>query len=248
MEIKRPFQANALISAWASKLGDEGSLSNTGPWYMNLVHSIRLELESLESSLFAPLHLQNGRFDHPPLWQFGILGESMGEFAQHTGCSSCVTDRTLRSHIFLNELWREHPGWTIAHRQEWGLFLLEWPLHYVAFMKKKEHWRHSQRSWGEETEEQAPDHSSMRAQGTLILMRTSRSRKNSQGHSTSLVWSSSRGPWVREATKWPREGSPDGWSGSWKQQSQLRARSRSRWCQSPSPECQRLSSSSSPDP
>ena len=42
---------------------------------MDLAHSIGLELESLESSLFTTLHLQNGRIDHLTPWQFCDLGK-----------------------------------------------------------------------------------------------------------------------------------------------------------------------------
>ena len=37
---------------------------------VDLAHSISLELESLESSSFTMLHLQNGRVNHPLLGQF----------------------------------------------------------------------------------------------------------------------------------------------------------------------------------
>ena len=94
---------------------------------------------------------------------FAILRDRVREFAWHTGCSNCVADRTLRSQIFLNELRREHLGWTTTYRQEWGLFLLEYMLHYVASMKKKEYQRHSQRSQKGETKEEAPEHPSVRA-------------------------------------------------------------------------------------
>ena len=82
----------------------------------------------------------------------------------------------------------------------------------------------------------------------LILTRTSRSRRYSWGCSTSWTQSSSGGPQVREAAKWPREDSLPKWSGFQRQCSQLRGRSRSRWCQSPSPKHWRQSSSSSPSP
>ena len=90
---------------------------------------------------------------------FAIPGDRVREFAQCTGCSNHVPDRILRSQIFLDELRREHPGWTTTQRQEWGL-LLEHLFHYAAFMKKKEHQKHSQRSQGEETKEEAPEHPS----------------------------------------------------------------------------------------
>ena len=96
---------------------------------------------------------------------FSILGERAKDFTQCSGCSNCVTDRTLQSQIFLDELKMENPGWTTAHRQEWGLFLLECLFHNVASMKKKECQRCSQRQQAEEAKEAAPEHPSMR---TLI--------------------------------------------------------------------------------
>ena len=84
-------------------------------------------------------------------------------FTHCTSCSNCIADRTLRSQIFLEELRIEHPGWTTAHQQEWGLFLLECLLHNAASMRKKECQRHSQRSQDEETKEAAPEHPSARA-------------------------------------------------------------------------------------
>ena len=38
--------------------------------HVDLAHSIRPELESLESSSFTTLHLENGRVNHPLLRQF----------------------------------------------------------------------------------------------------------------------------------------------------------------------------------
>ena len=96
---------------------------------------------------------------------FTILGERVRDFAQHTGCSNHIADRGLRTQIFLDEMRREHLGWTTAHKQKWGLFLLEHLLHNAASMQKKEHQRHTQRSQAEETEEVIPEHPSMR---TLI--------------------------------------------------------------------------------
>ena len=91
------------------------------------------------------------------------LLEGAKEFAQHTSCSNWVGDRTLWGQIFLDELKREHLGWTTAHKQEWGLFLLEHLLYNVASMKKKECWRHSQRLQAETAKETAPEHSSMQS-------------------------------------------------------------------------------------
>ena len=96
---------------------------------------------------------------------FTILGERAKDFAWCTSCSNHVVDRALRTQIFLNEMRREHPGWTTTHKQEWGLFLLECLLHNVTSMQKKEHWRCSQRSQAGETKETASEHPSMR---TLI--------------------------------------------------------------------------------
>ena len=70
---------------------------------------------------------------------FAILGERVKDFVQCISCSNCITDRTLRSQIFLDKLKRKHLGWTTTHRKEWELFLLEFLLHSVDAMKKKEH-------------------------------------------------------------------------------------------------------------
>ena len=94
---------------------------------------------------------------------FAILGERARDFAGCTSCSNYIADRTLRSQFFLDKVRREHPGQTTTQMQEWGLFLFECLLHYVASMKKKEHWMCSQRSQDEETKEAAPEHPSMRA-------------------------------------------------------------------------------------
>ena len=94
---------------------------------------------------------------------FAILGEEAKDFAWHTSCSNCVTDRALMSQIFLNKLRREHLGWTTTYRHKRRPFLLECLFHYVASMKKKECQRWSQRSQDEETKEAAPEHPSMRA-------------------------------------------------------------------------------------
>ena len=64
---------------------------------------------------------------------FSILGEWAKEFTQRNG-SNWVADETLRGQMFLNELKREHLGWSTAQKQDWGLFLLEHMLHNVAAM------------------------------------------------------------------------------------------------------------------
>ena len=75
---------------------------------------------------------------------FSILGEQAREFTWRTSCSNWVADWTLRGQLFLNEIRREHLGWSTIHKQEWGLFLLEHMLHNAASMRRKEHQRHSQ--------------------------------------------------------------------------------------------------------
>ena len=94
---------------------------------------------------------------------FAILGDRVRDFAQQTGCSNHIVGRPLRSQIFLNELKREHWSWATVHRQEWGLFLLEYLLHNANSMRKKEHQKYSRRPQAEETEEVAPEHPSVRA-------------------------------------------------------------------------------------
>ena len=92
---------------------------------------------------------------------FAILGERVKEFSKYTGCSNQVADRTLQGQIFLDELKRQHPDWTTTHKQEWGLFLLEYLLHNVASMKKKACKRHSQRLQADVGKEMAPEHPSV---------------------------------------------------------------------------------------
>ena len=47
--------------------------------------------------------------------------------------------------LHLDELRRDHPGWSTTHCQEWGLFLLECLLHNSATMWQKERERTTQR-------------------------------------------------------------------------------------------------------
>ena len=84
----------------------------------------------------------------------------MRECTQRTGCLNRVVDWTLQSQLFLNELYKEHPGWASTQKQEWGLFMLECLLHNMAAMQKREHQRHSLRS-EPEMAEWAPEHPSM---------------------------------------------------------------------------------------
>ena len=126
-------------------------------------HSVSLKSESLESSPFITITGWKNLLLY--YGNFAILGERAKEFTWHTSCSNRVTDRTLQSQNFLNELKRECPGCTTAHRQEWGLFLLECLLHNVASMRRKEYWRCSQRLSVEAAKEMALEHPSMR---TLI--------------------------------------------------------------------------------
>ena len=72
---------------------------------------------------------------------FSILGEWAREFTQRTGCSNWVAEQTLWSQMFLNKLHREHLGWSISQKQEWGLFLLKCMLHNVTAMQRKVHQR-----------------------------------------------------------------------------------------------------------
>ena len=136
MGIKRSLQSNELIYAWALKLADKDSLSNTGSkvhgfgsLYQSWVRITKMQIIYYIYRMEELIILYYGNF--------AILGERARDFAWHTSCSNGVADRTLRSQIFLNELRREHLGWTTSHRQEWGLFLLEHLLHYVASVKKK---------------------------------------------------------------------------------------------------------------
>ena len=64
--------------------------------------------------------------------------------------------------LFLDELHREHPGWTTTQKQEWCLFMLEHLLHNAATMQKRECQRHSQGP-ELETAESTPEHPSMQS-------------------------------------------------------------------------------------
>ena len=77
---------------------------------------------------------------------FSILGSQAAEHAQRTGCLNRAADQTLQSQIFLDELHREHLGYSTAQKPEWGLFLLEHILHNMAAMWRKGHQRCSKDS------------------------------------------------------------------------------------------------------
>ena len=58
--------------------------------------------------------------------------------AQRTGCSKWVTECPLRWQLFLDNQSKNHPDWSVAHPQEWGLFLLECQIHNAVTMRKSE--------------------------------------------------------------------------------------------------------------
>ena len=70
---------------------------------------------------------------------FSILGSHVRDYAQRTGCLNRLADQIIQGQLFLDELHREHLGWTTAQKQEWGLFMLECLLHNVATLHKREH-------------------------------------------------------------------------------------------------------------
>ena len=126
--IKRSLQANELIYSWVSKLGDKGSLSNTGSKVCGFGSLYQTWVRITSKLIIYYTTLMEGLiifcYDN-----FAILGDRAREFAWCTGCSKHIADGTLRSQILLNELRREHTGRTTAHRQELGLFLLGHLLH-----------------------------------------------------------------------------------------------------------------------
>ena len=65
---------------------------------------------------------------------FSMLGGWAREYTQQTSCSNRVANWTLYSQLFSDKLHREHLGYSTAQKQEWGLFLLEYMLHYTATM------------------------------------------------------------------------------------------------------------------
>ena len=54
-----------------------------------------------------------------------------------------VTEWAVQGQLYLERLRRDHPGWSTACHQEWGLFLLECLLHNAAAMQRKE-WKEPQ--------------------------------------------------------------------------------------------------------
>ena len=97
------------------------------------------------------------------LWygNIAILWEQVKQFTLGTGCSNRVADWTLRGQLFLNKLRQEHPGWSTAHKQEWGLFLLAHLLHIAASMRRKEHQMYSWALQAEMAKVMTPEHPSM---------------------------------------------------------------------------------------
>ena len=69
---------------------------------------------------------------------FSILGEWVREFTQRTSYSNWVANWTHWGQLFLDEIRREHLGWSTACKQEWGLFLLYCMIHNTASMQRKE--------------------------------------------------------------------------------------------------------------
>ena len=55
-----------------------------------------------------------------------------------------VTEQALWGQLYLDELRRDHLGWSTAHHQEWGLFLLDHLLHNTAAIWQKERERTTQ--------------------------------------------------------------------------------------------------------
>ena len=102
IEIKRSLWLNELIYAWASKLGDKVSLSNMG---LNVCGfgSLCQTWAKITKTQIACYRMEEiitlyyGNF-HP--WREGK------RFCPQTGCSNLITDRTLRSQIFLDKLRR----------------------------------------------------------------------------------------------------------------------------------------------
>ena len=89
-----------------------------------------------------------------------ILRSQAREYTQRTGCLNRVEDQILWGQLFLDELHREHMGWTTTQKQEWGLFMLECLLHNTATMQRTECHRCSQGT-ELETAKLAPEHPSM---------------------------------------------------------------------------------------
>ena len=69
---------------------------------------------------------------------FGTLSDQVKQLTQRTGCSKHPTEWAMRWQLYLDELDRRHPGWSLAWWQEWGLFLLEWLFSIASTMQRRE--------------------------------------------------------------------------------------------------------------
>ena len=95
---------------------------------------------------------------------YTALGEWVKVLAQST--SHWSTEHSLRFQLFLDELRKINSNWSVAHRQEWGLFLLEHLFHTTASMRWRERqWQRYQCTCSHHLEiakKMAPIHPSLR--------------------------------------------------------------------------------------
>ena len=68
---------------------------------------------------------------------FSALGKWVKQVTLRTGCFKWVTDWTLKWQLYLNELAKDYPWWSIAW-QEWGLFLLKGLFNTTSTMLRME--------------------------------------------------------------------------------------------------------------
>ena len=54
---------------------------------------------------------------------FSALSDLAKQLTWRTRCSKQVTSWALRWQLYLDELGKDHPGWSVAQWQEWGMFL-----------------------------------------------------------------------------------------------------------------------------
>ena len=69
---------------------------------------------------------------------FAALSQWAKVLTPSTSHSNRVTEHSLRFQLFLDEMRKINSNWSVTHRQEWCLFLLEHLFHTAASMRLKE--------------------------------------------------------------------------------------------------------------
>ena len=77
---------------------------------------------------------------------FSTLSQQEQQLAQRTGHSKCPTEWPMRWQLYLDKLNQRHLGWSMAQRQNLGLFLLEWLFYTTSVRGRRvqqcDRWRH----------------------------------------------------------------------------------------------------------